>query len=225
MIYETLKKSAVFTSLPSRELETISTLFREQSFNRKDHIVWEGDPSDCFYIISKGKVKVLKHTVIGREIIIEILSTGDIIGDVFVSGEKFFSASAQAIQSVTAVRVCRQNLIKIMEQYPILKLEIARYFSNRMRDAYEMLVNIATVRVKRRIVLLLLKLSEKMGSNMSGYKRIDCHLTRQDISEMVGTTVETCTRIMSKFQKQGMIKSSDKRIMINSENLKEFIEL
>jgi CRP/FNR family transcriptional regulator len=92
-----------------------------------------------------------------------------------------------------------------------------------LRDAHETLKNIATERTERRIASLLLKLSEKAGVEEADYKKIDFLLTRQEISEMVGTTVETCIRIMSKFQKQGMVKSSGGKILIKVDSLQKFL--
>ena len=71
---------------------------------------------------------------------------------------------------------------------------------------------------------MLFKLSEKVGIEDGGYKKIDFPLTRQEISEMVGTTVETCIRTMSKFQKKGMIRSSNGRISIKVNSLQRFLE-
>jgi CRP/FNR family transcriptional regulator len=70
----------------------------------------------------------------------------------------------------------------------------------------------------------MLKLSEKVGVDEGGYRKIDFPLTRQEIAEMVGTTVETCIRTMSKFQKKGMVKSAKGRISINAASMKRFIE-
>jgi len=111
-----------------------------------------------------------------------------------------------------------------MEEYPILKLEIVKYFSDKLRDAHETLKNIATERVEKRIAVLMFKLSEKVGVDTSGYRKIDFPLTRQEIAEMVGTTVETCIRTMSKFQKKGMVKSAEGRIYINAASMRKFIE-
>jgi len=122
------------------------------------------------------------------------------------------------------MRISRQNLLKIMEEYPILKLEIVRYFSDKLRDAHEMLKNIATERVEKRIASLLFKLSEKVGVDDDGYRKIDFPLTRQEIAEMVGTTVETCIRTISKFQKKGMVKSSAGRISIKAAFMQRFLE-
>jgi CRP/FNR family transcriptional regulator len=128
------------------------------------------------------------------------------------------------MDTATVIRISRQDLYKIMEEYPILKLEIVKYFSDKLRDAHEMLKNIATERVEKRIASLLLKLSEKAGVEERGYKKLNFQLTRQEIAEMVGTTVETCIRTTSKFQKKGMLKSSNNRIMIKPQALKQFLE-
>ena len=224
MIIETLQKSEVFSSLKPEELDAISNYFEKITFGNNDTIFNEGDPSDKFYLVAEGSVKVLKHTIMGKDIILEMMSPGDIFGGVAVLDKKPFPASAQAMESTTVIRISRQNLLKIMEDYPTLKLDIVKYFSNKLRDAHEMLKNIATERVERRIASLLLKLSEKVGADDGNYRKIDIPLTRQEISEMVGTTVETCIRTMSRFQKNGVIKSSDGRILIKVELLQKYIE-
>ncbi len=222
MIVETLQKSAIFSSLKDDELKSIGELFEILEFDNNETVFHEGDPSDKFYILAEGNVKILKHSVGGKDIILEIMSPGDVFGGVAVLDNKPYPASAQAMEPSSVIRIGRQNLFQIMEEYPILKLEIVKYFSDKLRDAHEMLKNIATERVERRIASLLLKLSEKVGVDEDGFRKIDFPLTRQEISEMVGTTVETCIRTISKFQKQGMVKSSGGRIMIKEASLRNY---
>jgi len=224
MIIETLKKSEIFSSLKDDELLNISKLVETVSYKNNENIFVEGDPSDKFYLVAEGSVKVLKHTMMGKDIILEIMSPGDVFGGVAVLDKKPFPASAQAMEATTVSWISRQNLLRIMDEYPILKLEIVKYFSDKLRDAHEMLKNIATERVEKRIASLLLKLSEKIGVADNGYRKIDFPLTRQEISEMVGTTVETCIRTMSKLQKSGIIKSTEGRISIKPNLLKKFFE-
>lgn len=223
-VAEILRRSEIFSSLTEQELKKISPLFEKITFRDNETIFSEGDPSDKFYIVAGGNVKVLKHTVMGKDIILEIMSPGDIFGGVAVLDKKPYPASAQAMESTTSIRISRQNLLKIMEEYPVLKHEIVRYFSDKLRDAHEMLKNIATERVEKRIASLLLKLSEKVGVDEDGVRKIDFPLTRQEIAEMVGTTVETCIRTMSKFQKRGMVRSSHGRISISVTSLSRFLE-
>lgn len=224
MIIETLKKSEIFSKLKEEEFEAISSLFDLKQYKNNETIFLEGDSSDNFYLVAAGSVKVLKHTVMGKDIILEMMSPGDVFGGVAVLDKKPYPASAEAMEAASVIKISRLDLLKIMEEYPVLKLEIVKYFSDKLRDAHEMLKNIATERVERRIASLLLKLSEKVGVADGEFIRIDFPLTRQEIAEMVGTTVETCIRTMSKFQKDGLVKSSNHRTMIKIDSLRSFLE-
>lgn len=224
MIADTLKKSEIFSSLKEEDLKEMSKYFELIEFKNNETIFVEGDPSNKFYIVAEGSVKIIKHTVMGKDIILEMMSPGDIFGGVAVLDKKPYPAAAQAMESTKVISISREKLLEIMEEYPILKLEIVKYFSDKLRDAHEMLKNIATERVEKRITSLLLRLSEKVGVQNGEYVVIDFPLTRQEISEMVGTTVETCIRTMSKFQKKGLIRSSNGRIMIKANSLEKFLE-
>ena len=224
MIVETLNKSTVFAKLNKDELKEISPYFKEISVKNNEVIFSEGDPSDRLYLLSEGNVKIVKHSVMGKDIILEIMSPGDIFGGVAVLDNKPYPATAQAMKAAKIIKIMRSNLVKVMEDYPDLKLEIVSYFSDKLRDSHEMLKNLATERVARRIASLLLKLSEKIDVDAEGFKKIDFPLTRQEISEMVGTTVETCIRTMSKFQKSGIIKTSDGSISVKPRELQKLLE-
>jgi len=224
VIIETLKKSDIFSKLKEEEFEAISSLFNLKQYKNNETIFLEGDTSDNFYLVAAGSVKVLKHTVMGKDIILEMMSPGDVFGGVAVLDKKPYPASAEAMEAASVIKISRLDLLKIMEEYPVLKLEIVKYFSDKLRDAHEMLKNIATERVERRIASLLLKLSEKVGVADGEFIKIDFPLTRQEIAEMVGTTVETCIRTMSKFQKDGLVKSSNHRTMIKIDSLRSFLE-
>jgi CRP/FNR family transcriptional regulator len=135
-----------------------------------------------------------------------------------------YPESAQAMESASAIRISRKNLLKIMDEYPDLKAEVAKYSSDMLREAHEMLKNIATERVEKRIATVLLKLSEKTVFEDTGYSKIDFPLTRQEIADMVGTTVETCIRTMSKFQKKGLVKSLENKILVKTDSIKKILE-
>jgi len=101
---------------------------------------------------------------------------------------------------------------------------IANYLNEKLTDAYDMLQSLSTEIVEKRIATLLLKLSEKTGSGNAEYRQIDFSLTRKEIADMVGTSTETCIRIMSKLQKLGMVQSSRDRILVRDKALKAFLD-
>ena len=93
--------------------------------------------------------------------------------------------------------------------------DITANLGERVREFHDTLKNIALERVESRIAALLLKLAEKTGEKTGqGEIEISMRLTKQDIAEMVGTTVETSIRVMSRFRKSGLIKDAKGNIVI-----------
>lgn len=224
MISETLRRCRVFESLNDREIEIVSRYFEAVNFKKNEYIFHEGDPPDWFYIVASGEVKVIKHTMGGKDIILEIITPGEIFGGVAVLDKKPFPATTKALEPVTVIRIRRGTLMKIMDDYPILKMQLVTYFSDKLRDAHEMLKNISTERVEKRVTALLIKLSEKTGIVEDEFIKINIPLTRQDIAEMVGTTVESCIRVTSKLQKLGMVKTANGRMLIQKNSLTRLLE-
>jgi CRP/FNR family transcriptional regulator len=213
---ELLKASKLFSKIKEEELKQIIPLFEKVDYVNGEWIFIEGDTSEWLYILKKGKVKTIKHTQCGKDIILDIKSACEIFGCTALMDNTFYAESAQAKGDVSVIRICRRNLIKILYEYPLQKFRIFSHLNDRLADAYTMLQLFSTEKVERRIELLLLKHSEKASTESLSYRMVDCPLTRQEIAEMAGTTVETCTRFMSKFQKKGIVKFSKKRILVKA---------
>jgi len=112
------------------------------------------------------------------------------------------------------LRISRRDLLSIMDRYPDLMYSMARNIGDRIKDSHEMMKNIALEKVESRIASLLIKLADKVGEDAPDGLLIDMKLTKQDIAEMVGTTVETAIRTMSKLSKAGILTSKNGKIVI-----------
>ena len=223
-IVDTLKKSEMFSGISNEGLLEISPFFRKVNFKNDQFIFMEGDPSDWLYVVSTNKVKMIKHSDSGKDVIVEMKSPGELFCCAAVLDKKPYPESAQSKGASSAIKIRRIDLIKLIDMFPVLKAGIANYLNEKLTDAYDMLQHISTELVERRIAAILLKLSEKVGVDDSDYRKINFSLTRKEIAEMVGSSTETCIRTMSKFQKQGIVKSSKGSILVNEEALTRFME-
>lgn len=222
-VVEALKKSSIFGVLAEEELISISPLFKKLDFRDGEYIFLEDEPSDWLYIVSQKRVKIKKHTRSGKEVLLEIKSPGEIFCCATVLDNKPYPESAQAKEAASVLKISRKDLLKIIDAHPLLGVEIAKYLNEKLSDAYDMMKGITTEIVENRIASLLLKLSEKAGTNEADYRKINFSLTRQEIADMVGTTVETSIRVMSKFQKLKIVKSTGNMILVNAKALKNFL--
>jgi CRP/FNR family transcriptional regulator len=112
------------------------------------------------------------------------------------------------------VKITRKNLMRLVDRFPNLMYCIALQLGDRMKSSYDSLKNIALERVEARIAALLLKLANKVGIETKEGLQIDMRLTKQDVADMVGTTVETSIRTFSKFKKQGLVADKAGKIVI-----------
>ncbi len=209
-----LKKIELFKNLSDDDLKELGSYLVRVSFKKKEDIFSEGDQPEWFYIVSKGKVKITKLSHDGKEIILELISPPDIFGGVAVLRNFPYPANAVAMEDSEVIKISRKNLLRLVDRFPNLMYCIALQLGDRMKSSYDSLKNIALERVEARIAALLLKLAGKVGIESKEGLLIDMRLTKQDVADMVGTTVETSIRTFSKFKKQGLVSDSDGKIVI-----------
>jgi CRP/FNR family transcriptional regulator len=211
---EDLKRIPIFSALNDEELKEIQSFLIRENFKKKQEIFSEGDPSDWFYILINGKVKITKLSHDGREIIIELISPPDFFGGFAVLKGFPYPANAVAMEDSNVIKISRYNLLKVIDRFPNVMYDITSNLGDRIREFHDTLKNIALERVESRIAALLLKLADKAGEKKDKTILINIRLTKQDIAEMVGTTVETAIRVMSKFKKSGFIDDKDGKVLI-----------
>jgi CRP/FNR family transcriptional regulator len=217
-----LKGIDLFKNLSDDELKELEPYLVTAKYGKKMDIFAEGEQPEWFYIVSKGKVKITKLSHDGKEIILEIISPHDIFGGVAVLRNFPYPANAVAMEDSEVIKISRSNLMRLVDRFPNLMYCIALQLGDRMKSSYDSLKNIALERVEARIAALLLKLAGKVGVETSEGVMIDMRLTKQDVADMVGTTVETSIRTFSKFKKEGLVSDSDGKFVIrNRERLQK----
>jgi len=209
-----LSQVSIFNTLSPSEAKEISPYFLRGKYRKKEAIFSEGDPSEWFYIVGKGKVKITKLSHEGKEIILEIISPLDFFGVIAVLRGFPYPANAVAMEDTEVLKISRKNLMSIIDRFPNLMYCMATNIGDRIKGSHETLKSIALEKVESRIASLLLKLSDKAGEKTSEGVAINMKLTKQDIAEMVGTTVETSIRTMSKLSKAGLVSTKAGKIVI-----------
>ncbi len=215
----------LFKDLTETELSELEAASEKRSFKKKEVIFSEGEPSQWFYLLIKGKVKITKLSYEGKEIILEIIQAPDFFGGLAVLRGFPYPASAVAIEDSEVIRIPRNIFLRLAERYPSINQAMLSFLIDRVKTTQETLKNVALERVDTRIASQLLRLSERYGIPVKEGTLIDLRLTKQELADMVGTTVETAIRVMSKFKKSGYIEERDgKTIIRDLKKLKELAE-
>ncbi|NPB06518.1 MAG: Crp/Fnr family transcriptional regulator [Aquificae bacterium] len=205
---ELLKKTPLFEDLPEEELKEAARYIRVKDYAKGEYIFFEEEAEPGIFVLLDGLVKLIKETADGRNVIVRLVFPGEVFGwlEWGGSGPKFKYTAMAALPS-RLLYVSNKDFIEMAIKYPALAIKLTCDATHNLLQTYEMLKSLASGKVEERIARLLLQLAEKVGQKRNGSIVIRLPLTRQDIAEMTGTTVETTIRVMSKWKKQGIINT------------------
>jgi CRP/FNR family transcriptional regulator len=215
----------VFAGLSERDWDKIADLFSERQYQKDDYIFLEGEAPEALYVIRSGKVKVLRHSTDGKDVVLRVCGSGQMLGTVATFDGGGYPGTAQVIEDCAVLVVARNDCLTLVQRYPVFALAVIADLGSRLRSSAEQIRSLAVERVEQRIARVLLKLAETAGSDTPEGRVIEMPLTRQDVADMTGTTVETAIRVMSKFRRGNLIRTRrGKVVLVEVEELQEIAE-
>jgi CRP-like cAMP-binding protein len=200
-----LSGAPVFRKLSPDDRARVAERSSVRRYARGDLILTEGDPSELFFVVTSGRVKVYKTTPSGKDVILEIFGVGDPLGAVAVYEGWPFPASARALEDTTCVTIPRKDFFELLERYPSLVRGLLLGLTQRLLELTNRLAELTGGRVEPRFARLFLKLAGEMGREERGGVFVPMPLSRQELADMTGTTIETAIRIMSRWGKQDVV--------------------
>jgi CRP/FNR family transcriptional regulator, nitrogen oxide reductase regulator len=223
---EVLAALPVFAGLSDRDWEKIGDLFSERQYQKDDYIFLEGEAPQALYVVRSGKVKVLRHSPDGKDVVLRMTGPGQLLGSVAVFDGGGYPGTAQAIEDCTLLVISRNDCLTLVTRYPVFALAVINDMGIRLRSSAEQIRSLAVERVEQRIARTLLKLGQTTGADSSEGRVIELPLTRQDVADMTGTTVETTIRVMSKFRRENLIFTRrGKVVLVDLDALQDIAEL
>ncbi len=203
---EFLKNLPLFSTLSGEDLNRLSDMAKEFTYKNGEYVFYEGDSPDWFCIVKEGNIKAIKQAEDGKEIIMHMFKTGDTFGEVAVFDRRPYPASALTVGPTTVIKFHHTHCLQILESMPEVAGKFLLTMGRKQREFVKTIEAALTSRVEKRIANTLLKLANMIDTERG--KSINLHLTRKDIASMVGTTIETTIRVMSRFQKAGVIETT-----------------
>jgi CRP-like cAMP-binding protein len=213
-IDEAIRRSLVFRRLSAEDRERLGAVSRLKNIPKGARIFAEGDPSDFFFTILSGRVKIFKMTPSGKDIILEIFGPGDPLGAVAVYEGRPFPASAVALEDTACILVPRAAFFALLEAHPSLVRGLLLGLTHRLVELTNRLTDLTGGRVEARFARLFLKLAQDLGRPVPDGTFIPLALSRQELADMTGTTIETCIRIMSRWGKEDIVRTEKEGFVV-----------
>ena len=206
-IEQILRETPSFRRLSAEDRLRVASVARLSSFARGEQVFSEGEPSDFFYSVASGRVKVVKMLPSGKEVILEVFGAGEPLGAVAVYEGRPFPASAVAMDDTTCILIPRASFFALLEQHPTLVRGILTGLKLRLIELTKRLAELSGGRVEARFARLFLKLAQDVGRPHADGSFVALPLSRQELADMTGTTIETCIRIMSRWGKDEIVRT------------------
>jgi CRP-like cAMP-binding protein len=174
----------------------------------------QGDPGDAVYGVLTGRVKIAKQSPTGRELILDVLGTGEPISVIPVVRRLPMPASAIAVEPAACLRIAGPVFLEVMGKHPQVILRVLEAVSQRLMEANASRLTLATDPVEARLAGALLRMGEKFGVSHAGETVFTQRFTRQSLAELAGTTVESTIRVMSRWTRDGLVRTQNGRITV-----------
>lgn len=193
---------------------------RTKKFASGEEIFGVGERAEFLPIVLSGRVKVVRFLEVGKEIILNIFSDGDVFAIPPILDGKSYPATAIALEETKLLLIYKKEFFALLEESDEFNNFIMSRMSGLMREIAASMENLATASPEKRVAKVLLRLAEKEDQIGS----VQIPLRRQDIAEMAGLTTETTIRTARKLAEKKLIKIVRGKIILeDAESLRRFI--
>ena len=194
----------------------------ERRFGPKDTIFTPGDPDDQLYFVLSGTVRLYKIYGDYKEGTTALLKQGGIFGKLSLVEGRWQDVFAEAVTEVQVAGIQKASLERAMKSNPNFALKLFSSLSERLRQSDEVIESLLHREVSTRLATLLLNLGERFGEENGSGTTIGVRLTHQDLANMIASTREAVSKVMSELQRDGSIEVRSRKIAIlNRESLTE----
>lgn len=202
----------ILAPLSAEERAALSPLCELTAYERGATIFEEGDPADRIHFLFLGRAKIVKAGP-ERDLILEILGPGEPVGAVAAFEGRPFPATAVAIEPCGLMSIPEKAFFQLIEKRPAITRRLLAGLTLRLMALNRRLADM-TGSVEYRTARLFATLAARMGQKREEGVFVPLPLSRQEIADLVGTTIETAIRVMSRWSKEGLVETDKKGFWI-----------
>jgi CRP/FNR family transcriptional regulator, nitrogen oxide reductase regulator len=204
-----------FRHLSREAVVEINRLFEDRDVAAEQAVYFEGDPGENLYLVATGKVKLMQNMLSGREVLLDILQAGDYFGHLSITSQEGYTETAIAQTDCCILQISSQNFEKVLSRYPDVTMRVLKAVGQRLEESQQIVKQLSVYTIEQRVAATLIRMARKLGEQKQMGMLIQIPFSRQDLAAMTGTTVETVSRVMSRFAGERLISTGRKWVAVN----------
>jgi CRP/FNR family transcriptional regulator, cyclic AMP receptor protein len=213
-LQELLQTAAFFTELPvgARQLALHHAVVRNHPANQM--ILLENDWGGSVYFVLSGWLKIRTYNIDGKEITLNIVGKGEIVGEMAALEQAPRSTDVLSLTAVTIANIPAEDFVQLLKSEPLAGMKLAQLMGRRLRQINRRL-RLRESNSSSRVADTLLFLAEGQGTEINSDKGAEIpNFPHRELSSMSGLARETVTRVLTKFERDGLIIRSPEKLSI-----------
>ncbi|SFS62913.1 cAMP-binding domain of CRP or a regulatory subunit of cAMP-dependent protein kinases [Zhouia amylolytica] len=207
-----VRQFSALRALDKDELMRMSNCKTSHSVKKGEALFEEGDHINGVFCIKSGICKLTKLSPNGKNQIVKFIKRGDLLGQRSLISDEAVNLSAVAIDEMEVCFIPKEEVMRFFKENSKFNAEIIKDICHDLKLADDAIVEMAQKSVKQRLAGALLEFEEEFGVDKEQYLKVS--LSREEISNVVGTATESLIRMLSDFSKKGMLETNGKKIKI-----------
>lgn len=199
-------------ALNKEELLKMANCKTSYTIKKGDPIFEEGETVNGIYCIKDGVCKLSKLSANGKDQIVKLVKSGELLGQRSMISDEPANLSAVALEDMEVCFIPRSEVLQFFNNNNQFSMNIMKSICGDLKESDDHMVSMAQKTVKERLAETLLYLDDTFGRNEDGSLHIQ--LSREELAGMIGTATESCIRLLSEFNKSGLIDLNGKKISI-----------
>lgn len=208
-----VRMHSVFNVLEGDHLSEMSMHKACNIYKKGQYVFSENGIPNGLYCINSGKIKISTTGYDGKEQILRLAKSGDIVGYRALLSNERYASSAITLEDASICLIEKDFFFKSMESTPKLMFEVVKKMSRDLKEAEDHIVSLSQKNVRERMAEALLFLKATYGLE-EDQQTIMVNLSREEIADYVGTSTESCIRLLSEFNHDKIIELQGKKIKI-----------
>jgi CRP-like cAMP-binding protein len=213
-----LKSGSVLTALPEEELEMLAVNMSEERYPKGQNIFREGGYPTGIFFIKEGKVKKYKVDKEGKEQIIYVANSGELIGYHALLAEERYPDAAATLEESRIAFIPKEDFLEVLNTSKVLSQRLLKTLSHEYAVFANSLALFAQRTVRERFAMQLVLMREKYKQNFTPGMQVEINMSRDDLASLVGTVRENILRILKDFKEEGILETKGRKIIIKDIN-------
>lgn len=212
-----LEQVVLFRNMPKPMLSKLSSLLRTVTYKAHTDIFHAGDQGATMYIVLTGAVKIFVPAIDGREVVLAVHRSGDLLGEMSLLDDEPRSASATTIEETEMVSLRRADFLRVLNEHPEAQRAIIEVLVERLRATNQSIQDAYLLDVPGRLARRLLLIANEHGIRTEHGTELGLRVSQQELANMIGASRVAVNKQLQAWRQQNIVDVNRQRVTILNE--------